>query len=154
MNFIYYITVLLIVTVLIKELLYIKDLKIRTKKTLGEILIFAIGIITIIVITIVFAKNTLHYIVGCTGVALLIISWSKQGVSNKGLLIVARGKQLYEWNNIKKAKINISKNIQVDYFSTLNSKIISHVYSTDVYEKILNEFNSHNLPYEIINKGK
>lgn len=154
MNFIYYITVLLIVTVLIKELLYIKDIKIRTKKTLGEILIFAIGIITIIVITIVFAKNTLHYIVSCTGAALLIISWSKQGVSNKGLLIVARGKQLYEWNNIKKAKINISENIQVDYFSTLNSKIISHVYSTDVYEKILNEFNSHNLPYKTINKDK
>ncbi|WMJ77100.1 MULTISPECIES: hypothetical protein [unclassified Sedimentibacter] len=149
MNFVYYITVFLIITVLIKELLYIKDLKIKTQKNLMGVLILLAGILVIVIITVIFAKNITHYILGCVGVVLLIADWSKQGVSDRGLIVVARGKELYKWNDIKKARIKITDKMEISYFNTSNSKIVTHVYSTNVHDKILNEFNKHNLDYEI-----
>lgn len=150
LNIAYYGVLILLVAVLLKEVLYIKELKISTKKTLGEVLIILIAIIAIVTITVVFSNNTKHYIVGCVGVGLLIVDWSKQGISNKGILLMSRGKEFYAWNQIKEVKINISNEIKVDYFDISHSKIISHHYSMIDYDRIRKEFEIHEVTYHTI----
>lgn len=153
MNIAYYFVVIILVSVLIKELLYIKDLKISTIKTPSEVLIVLITMIVIIVMSIILATSTSHYILGCVGIALLIVDWTKQGVSTKGLLITARGKELYKWEEISKINITVLDKIKVDYFNSANSKIITHIYSFNRYDKLKDTFNEHNLNYQAVNPG-
>ena len=150
MNITYYVAFFLLGAVLIRELLYLKDLNISTKKNIGEVLIIIIGIITVVTISVIFAKNTVHYVMGCVGLGLLIADWSKQGISKNGILLVARGKELYVWNEIQEASINISNKIKIDYFITSNSKIVSQYYSVDAYDKILKEFKNQGVTFKII----
>ncbi|MBE6049955.1 MAG: hypothetical protein E7214_04640 [Clostridium sp.] len=75
-------------------------MEISTQKTIIEEILFIISIILIVVITVFYAKDILHYIVGTLGIIFIILQFVKQGISEEGIMVIARGKDMYSWREI------------------------------------------------------
>lgn len=148
MNLLSFIVVILLLSVLIKQIQYIRKLKIRTRKSTYEIMTIIIGILVIMTTVIYFAKNYVHYWIALLGIVLLIVAWMKQGISDNGVLIIARGKELYRWNEIGYAKIKKDDFVIVDYYSSSGSIIISHRYLEKDIDEIFKIFHRTNFKYE------
>lgn len=151
MNNISFIVTILLLILLAKEHQLIKTLSIQTKKSIFEKIIIIIFILFLIMLVYFFAEHYLHYLIAILGLIFMIFAWMKQGISDSGILIDARGKQLYGWDQIGKAKISMGKTITIDYFNPSGSKIISHEYKLENYDKILKIFESKKLKFEISN---
>lgn len=85
----------LLIGIMIKRISYIKKLKIPTKKTVFENLIFITIITAIVIMIILFGKYISHYVAGTLFVIYFIISFLKQGISEEGIVIVNRGKEFF-----------------------------------------------------------
>lgn len=118
-----YIALILVATVFIKQLIYIKNLVIFTKKSKTEICTMLAGILTLAIIIYFFAKEWNQYLLGVLSVFTSIVLWIKQGISTKGIIQQFRGKELYLWNEISKVDIEIADNIKVKYFDLSNAQI-------------------------------
>lgn len=151
MNFI---VIVMLLSVLTKQISYIRKLKIKTKKSFLEILTFILSILVLITLTIFFAKNYMHYLIASIGIIFLVVNWIKQGISDSGILIVARGKELYRWNEVRYAQINTGDIITIDYYSVSGSKIISHKFEMQNYDKIVEVFGDNNIQFLIENPTK
>ncbi len=148
MNLLSFIVVILLLSILVKQIQYIRKLKIRTRKSTYEIITILIGILVIITMVIYFAKNYVHYLIALLGILLLIVAWMKQGISDNGVLIIARGKELYRWSEIGYAKIKKYNFVIVDYHSSSGSRIISHRYLEKDIDEIFKVFHQVDLEYE------
>lgn len=118
-----YIALILVTTIFIKQFGYMKNLIIFTKKSKMEICTMLAGVIMLAIITYYFAKEWNHYLLGLLAVLTLITLWMKQGISSKGIIQQFRGKELYLWNEISRADIEIDDNIKVKYFDMSNTQI-------------------------------
>ncbi|MDD2586509.1 MAG: hypothetical protein PHT79_10185 [Syntrophomonadaceae bacterium] len=154
MNIINFIVIVMLLSVLTKQISYIRKLKIKTKKSFLEILTVVLGILVLITLTIFFAKHYMHFLIAFIGIILLVINWIKQGIFDSGILIVAKGKELYLWNEVRYAQINTGDIITIDYYSVSGSKIISHKFEMQNYDKILEIFEDNNIQFVIENPTK
>lgn len=118
-----YIVLVLVTSVFIKQLVYIKNLIIFTKKSKIEICMILVGVLMLAMITYFFEKGWNHYLLGALAVLTLITLWMKQGISSKGIIKLFRGKELYLWSEISRADIEIADSIKVKYFSMSNAQI-------------------------------
>ena len=118
-----YIALILVATVFIKQLIYIKNLVVFSKKSFTEICTMLAGVLTLAIITYFFAKEWNQYLLGVLSVLTSIVLWIKQGISTKGIIQQVRGKELYLWNEISKVDIEIADNIKVKYFDLSNAQI-------------------------------
>ena len=118
-----YIALILVTTVFIKQLSYMKNLMIFTKKSKIEICMVLAGVLVLAIITYCFAKEWNHYLLGLLAILTLIALWMKQGISTKGIIQQFRGKELYLWNEISRVDIEIVDNIKVKYFGISNAQI-------------------------------
>ncbi len=154
MNMINFVVIVVLLILIVRQISYIKTLEIRTKKSLSERLIVILCIAALIAITIFFAKNYMHYLIFAIATMLFVTDWVKQGISESGILIVSRGKELYLWNEIKYAQINTSDTITIDYYRNSGSKIISHEFKMKDYDRILEIFENNDIQFIIKNKIK
>lgn len=145
------IAALLIIMVFIQEVRYLKTVEIKTIKAKSEIVIMLIVTVAMTAMILTLAKNPAHYIVGSVGILFIPADVLKQGISAKGILIVARGKELYRWNEIDHADIVISKQIKIHYFSKSKSKIATQLYPCSMHEKIIAAFHHHGLSFKVVN---
>ncbi len=104
---------LFLIAIISKQLKYIKELIIPTRKGSLEIIAIIIFIFVLIIIMYFYAKTTLHYIVGFLGILTLISMWMKQGISSRGFLSMSRGQELIKWSEINKVTVLTSNHIKV-----------------------------------------
>lgn len=143
------IAALLIFMVFFHELGYFRSTVIKTVKTSLEIIAAVIGVTAIAVVTFFFANNWFHYVLGFIGVLFVLVDVGKQGISENGILITARGKQLYKWSEIRHIDITVSSNIEIAYFSQTRSPIVTQHYSKKQYDKIIELLQRHELDFHI-----
>ena len=132
-----YFIILMLLILLTKQITFIKKIQIRTKKSKFEIGVFSIALLALAVLTIFFAKESMHYLTALTAASLLLIIWMKQGLTNSGLLIFSRGKEEYTWREISNAKIKTSDKVDIDFFNTSGIRIASHSYDMKHYKDLM-----------------
>lgn len=132
-----YIALILVTIIFIKQLRYMKNLKIFTQKSKIEICTMLAGVMILATITYYFAKDWSHYLLGLIAVLTLIALRMKQGISSKGIIQQFRGKEMYLWNEIGRADIEIADNIKVKYFDMSNTQIGSLNFERKEYEALV-----------------
>lgn len=145
------IIIVMLSIIIFKQIQYIKKLRIRTIKSMGEIITMIIFLLVIFIMTISLAKGLSHYFIGFLAIVLFFLDIGKQGISSEGILLVAKGKELYYWNEIGSAKIKYdSKKLRVIYYSLGGIKIINHIYDSKFKESILNILKEKNITIKYI----
>lgn len=79
-----------------------------------------------------------------------MVDINKQGISKNGVLITARGKELYKWIDIHHADIFVTNTIKIIYYDNTNTKITTQFYSLKMYDGIISLFQDNNLNFETI----
>lgn len=135
----------LLIGIIIKQISYIKKLKIPTKKSVFENLIFITIITAIVIMTILFGKYISHYVAGTLFMIYFIISFLKQGILEEGIVIVNRGKEFFSWSEIKEVEIQKNSSLKITFFEEGRLEIVTHNFAADDYEKVFEILNSHNV---------
>lgn len=100
---------IVLILIAIHELRYLRKVVIKEKKSKSEIFVTIIAFIVISIITYFYAKCFWDYLMFATGLLCLVADVWKQGLSEDGVLIVARGKELYKWTETVKAMCTWAK---------------------------------------------
>ena len=153
MDFLSIIVVVLLVAVLLKQISYITKLQIKTKKNTVEKFAIIASAVVLFWLTHIFAENNLHYVAGFIAILFIIANWIKQGISYEGILLVAKGKELYRWNEIGEVKVTMGDLVTIEYFNGKNLLIVSQSYKIDDYEKIKNILQDKGIKTELVNKA-
>lgn len=99
---------LFLILIILKQVRYIKELKLPTRKGAAEIITVIIGVGVLILITYKYANTMSHYFIGILGIILLLTSWLKEGITSKGFTSNYKYKEVILWSEIE--KINIVNN--------------------------------------------
>ena len=134
-----------IIIVYIKD---IRDLIIPTRKKVAEIVLVIIITIALIGITYVYAKTLLHSIVGILGAVSLILSFARQGITDKGFMAIRGLGYCGKWNELKAVYISVKGDVRVSIIH-LNFNEDIHYYRKEDYDKIINLLYKH-LSNEIV----
>lgn len=146
--FISILVILFLVSIVRRNILYIKELVIPTKKTYWDGMLVMMIILMFIVITLIYGKQLIHYFTGILAIVYIILEFFKQGISNDGIIIMERGKGIYNWEELSKVEIKKGKNIKVTYLGK-EGLIVTHKFSLDKYKKLVDMFISNGVEYEI-----
>lgn len=140
-----YFIILMLLVLLARQVSLMRKIKIRTKKSKFEIGIFVVSIVALGVLTVLYAKGYMHYIIAIVAGSFVLINWLKQGISTTGLIIVSKGKEDYMWRELEKVKIKTDDVINIDYFNNGGTKIISHKYDIKHSQEILKMFKTNRI---------
>ncbi len=113
MKFAYIIIPLLFILIILKQLRYMKELVISTRKRYIEITIVLLSVAVFVWIIYFYADTWIHYVTGVLGILMFISIWIKEGISSKGFISMYKCKEVILWNEIKKVMIINSKDIKV-----------------------------------------
>lgn len=132
-----------------RNIISIREIEVATKKSYFEILAFIGVVIVLSAITIIYGKSITHYFIGILGIVYFITQLFKQGISNKGLLIIERGKQFYSWDEIEEVEIKKEGIVKVTFFSAGRVKICTHKFLLNDYKRVFEVLNKHAIKIEI-----
>lgn len=104
---------LFFIAIILKQLRFIKELIIPTRKRPLEIIIVLSGVIIFTWIIYFYANTFIHYIIGILGIFIFVLMLIKEGIISKGFLSNYRYKEIILWNEIKKVIVINSKDIKV-----------------------------------------
>ncbi|MBU3090016.1 hypothetical protein [Clostridium gasigenes] len=105
---------LFFIAIILKQLRYIKELIIATRKSYVEIITVLFAVIIFIGIIYFYANTWMHYITGILGIFMFVSMCVKQGISSKGFISMYRYKELIVWNEIEKVMVISSKDIKIE----------------------------------------
>lgn len=146
--FISILVILFLLAVMKEDIKNIRKLIISEKKGTFEIILYIATIAVFIMITVIYGKSLIHYIVGTVAIAFIIVEFLKQGIFNEGIVALERGRGIHKWGEISKVEIKKGKNIKVTYV-VKNGVDLIHKFSLDDYKKIIDIFISNGVEYEI-----
>lgn len=141
------IAAILIVVVLCREVKYLRMVVVRTKKAKRELLLVAAAVVVLAAITLLLAKRWFDYAIGACAILLVLADVGKQGLSENGLLVVAKGKQLYRWAEIDHAVVTVSDDVHIDFFATTNTKIVTHAFPLSLQGSVLALLQAHKVAF-------
>ncbi len=153
MNYKSLIAAALIVMVLFHELKYWRMQKIKAAAKNSDRIIMLAAILFIAALAVYFAGHALHYLIACCAVLFIVADVEKQGLSEEGVQIVAKGKELYRWAELDHADIAVSDRVKVDYFTSTGAKVATQFFSADKYEEITAMFRENNLNVRTLEGG-
>lgn len=104
---------LFFIVIILKQLRYMKQLIIPTRKGYVEIIILLICVIIFSCIIYFYANTWIHYVTGVLGILMFLSIWIKQGISSKGFISMYKYKEIILWNEIEKAVITNSNDIKI-----------------------------------------
>lgn len=104
---------LVFIAIILKQLRYIKELIIPTRKSYVEVIIVLFGVIIFMCIIYFYANTRLHYVTGILGIFMFVSMWIKQGINLKGFISMYKCKEIISWNEIEKVMVISSKDIKV-----------------------------------------
>lgn len=145
MDFFDIIIPILFILIILKQLKYMKQLIIPTRKTYIEIITVMFSIIIFIYIMYAYANTWIHYVIGVLGTFTLISICIKEGIFSKGFISMYRYKEIILWNEIEKVVVISSKDIKVQLFGGFMEQTF-HFKSSD-YDKVINIMKE-NLPID------
>lgn len=99
--------------IIMKELKYMKELILPTRKTYVEVTTILLSVIILIWIIYSYAKTWIHYVTGGLGILMLISMWIKQGIGSKGFISMYKYKELILWSEIEKVIVISSNDIKI-----------------------------------------
>jgi hypothetical protein len=135
----------LFISIILKQLRYMKGLIIPTRKRPIEVITILFGIIIIMGIMYFYANTWIHYIIGVVGLLMLLSIWIKQGINSKGFISMYTYKERIVWNEIEKVVVTNSKDIKVKVLGGFMEQTF-HFKNSD-YHKVINILKE-NLPAE------
>ncbi len=100
MNIFEIIIPVLFISIILKQLRYMKGLIIATRKRPIEVITILFGIMIIIGIMYFYANTWIHYIIVVVGLLMLLSIWIKQGINSKGFISMYTYKERIVWNEI------------------------------------------------------
>lgn len=95
------------------------------------------------------ADSILEYLIAGLAIALIVADCHKQGLCDLGVLLVARGKELYRWEEIGAVILQKGETIAVEYRSPRGAKITSHRYKLEDDAQIQRMLKDQGIGYEI-----
>ncbi|WP_142413886.1 hypothetical protein [Hathewaya massiliensis] len=104
---------LFFIVIILKQLRYMKQLIIPTRKSYVEIIILLLCVIIFSCIIYFYANTWIHYVTGVLGILMFLSIWIKQGISSKGFISMYKYKEIILWNEIEKAVITNSNDIKI-----------------------------------------
>ncbi len=104
---------LFFISIILKQLRYMKELIIPTRKSYVEILTILFAVIILMCIMYFYANIWIHYVTGILGIFMFISMWLKEGINSKGFISMYRYKDIILWNEIEKVIIISSKNVKI-----------------------------------------
>lgn len=145
-----FIVIVMFVGIIIKQWSYIRMLKVPAKKSILEIVLIILGIFGFVLLTFYSTKEYIHYLICVLGIATFIFIWVKPGITDTGMIMNVRGKELYSWSEIKKVKISKTDYVKVTYFRNSGSKIVEQKFEIKNHEQIINILQKNNVRIENI----
>lgn len=134
---------LFFIVIILKQLKYMKELIIPTRKRYVEIITVLFSVIVFMCIIYFYANTWIHYVTGVLGTFMFISIWIKQGVTSRGFISVYRYKEIILWNEIEKVMVISSKDIKVKLLGGFMEQIF-HFKKSD-YNKVI-DIIKENLP--------
>ncbi|MBZ9635933.1 hypothetical protein [Clostridium sp. FP1] len=101
------------IAIILKQLRYMKELIMPTRKTYVEIITVLFCVIIFIGIIYFYANTWVHYVIGVLAIVMFVSIWIKQGINSKGFISMYRYKEIVLWNEIEKVIVISSKDIKV-----------------------------------------
>jgi len=135
----------LFISIILKQIRYMKVLIIHTRKSYVEIITVLLGIIIVMGITYFYANTWVHYVIGILGIIMFISTCIKQGISSKGFISRYRYKESILWNEIEKVIVTSSKDIKIKLVGGFMEETF-HFKKSD-YDKVITILKE-NLPSE------
>ncbi|MBU3107028.1 hypothetical protein [Clostridium gasigenes] len=126
---------LFFIAIILKQLRYIKELIISTRKSYMEIIIVLFAVIIFLGIIYFYANTLIHYITGILGTFMFVSMWIKQGINSKGFISMYRYKEIILWNEIEKVMVISSKDIKVELLGEFMEQTF-HFKKSD-YDKVM-----------------
>lgn len=145
MDFLNILIPILFILIILKQLKYMKELIIPTRKTYMEIIIMIFSVIIFMYIMYAYANTWIHYVIGVLGTFTFISICIKEGISQKGFISMYKYKEIILWNEIKKVVVIKSKDMKVQLFGGFMEQTF-HFKNSD-YDKVINIMKE-NLPIE------
>lgn len=141
------IAVCLLFLVTVHEVRYWKSVAVKAALPCWGRLAVCGGIGCMAGIAAAFAAHWFHGLVLACGVLLVIADVHKQGLSEAGLLMAARGRELYRWEEIHHAEITTSTDgVTVVYYVKIGSVIAKRQYRQSTLEKIMQMLKQNRVP--------
>ncbi|SDL20526.1 hypothetical protein SAMN05216497_11212 [Clostridium cochlearium] len=145
MDFLNILIPILFILIILKQLKYMKELIIPTRKTYMEIITMIFSVIVFMYIMYAYANTWIHYVIGVLGTFTFISICIKEGISQKGFISMCKYKEIILWNEIKKVVVIKSKDMKVQLFGGFMEQTF-HFKNSD-YDKVINIMKE-NLPIE------
>lgn len=145
MDFLNILIPILFILIILKQLKYMKELIIPTRKTYMEIITMIFSVIVFMYIMYAYANTWIHYVIGVLGTFTFISICIKEGISRKGFISMYKYKEIILWNEIKKVVVIKSKDMKVQLFGGFMEQTF-HFKNSD-YDKVINIMKE-NLPIE------
>lgn len=109
------IAVILLATIIFKDLKILRELEVKTKKSTINIIVLIIGIGVIIYIVYIYARTNKHFLLGALGIISIFVGYFKTGITSKGFASLYRSAYFVTWDKVQEVKITIGKDIKVSY---------------------------------------
>lgn len=91
--------------ILLKQVYYLKDIILSTRKSIAEIAATIVGVMALAAITYYYGTRWYHYLFFVIAAATFISLCCKHGISSKGFLSQYRGYEVLTWKKIKKVNL-------------------------------------------------
>lgn len=140
------ITAVLLVSMCVRELVLWKSVKIRTLKSGGQLAGGAIGLILMLMISLYFREKCFHWLIFVIGALFIFADIFKQGLSDKGVLVAAKGRELFKWVEIIDAQIVVGEDIEISYTMEKGALVASQHYSSECLDAVTGLFKDHGVP--------
>ena len=121
---------------ILKQLKYIKQLLLPTKKSILEIVVVIIAVCVLGFITYKYANNWINYLIGILGIILFVTTWLKEGITSKGFISLYKHKEIILWSEIEKFDVHKTNNVKITLFGKFMEQ--SFKFKKEDYDKVIN----------------
>lgn len=121
---------------ILKQLKYIKQLLLPTKKSILDIVVVIIAVCVLGFIPYKYANNWINYLIGILGIILFVTMWLKEGITSKGFTSMYRYKDVILWNEIEKFDVRKTNNVKITLFGKFMEQ--SFKFKKEDYDMVIN----------------
>lgn len=76
----------------------------------------------------------------------------KQGIMDEGVLLVARGKELYRCNEMKEVKMTLDDLLKAELYNKRGARVASQTYKKEDFDRVKAFFKEKNIVTELVNQ--
>lgn len=139
---------LLLLALFVKEFKYMRERKIPAIPKAGDLAALIIADTLFVLLGYFKAKTLFHAAVAALAVLFFTLDVLKQGVSERGVIITAKGKQLYLFSELSRAECSRGKKLSVSFYSQSGALLCRQYYRENQLPELTALFERAELPFE------